>query len=99
MFHHFCVTVSFTGCGASLWPSATADFNAGFRMSIQFFKQILGSMCPHRFSWPHSGANGHDYQVCLICGVTYEYDWSTMRRTRLLTPPDEQSGAHGQPRA
>lgn len=44
---------------------------------------LLQKLCPHRFSWPHS-VHGQDYQVCLICGSTYEYDWQTMRRVRRL---------------
>ena len=67
-------------------------------MSMQFFQQLLGRFCPHRFSWPHSGAHGRDYQVCLICGAKYEYDWNTMKRTRQLRP--EQGGdIEGRPRA
>ena len=54
--------------------------------------QILRYLCPHRFSWPHSGIDGHDYQVCLLCGSAYEYDWTTMRRTgRLVLPSGAMS--------
>jgi hypothetical protein len=49
-------------------------------------KRLFGR-CAHQFSWPHSGENGMDYQVCLRCGVAYEYDCANMRRTeRVLTP-------------
>jgi hypothetical protein len=48
-------------------------------------KQISQWLCPHRFSWPHSGAHGQDYQVCLLCGVVYGYDMNNMRRTTRLT--------------
>lgn len=59
-------------------------------MPAQLLKQLFGRLCPHRFSWPHSGSNGQDYQVCLICGTVFAYDWSTMRRTgRLPNPPGE----------
>ena len=51
---------------------------------MAFLKQILQQLCRHRFSWPHSNVDGHDYQVCVICGTAYEYDWLTMRRTRRL---------------
>lgn len=51
-------------------------------MAVTFLKQILEKFCNHRFSWPHSGIDGRDYQVCLICGTIYEYDWAKMRRTR-----------------
>jgi hypothetical protein len=43
-------------------------------------KRLFGH-CAHRFSWPHSDENGTDYQVCVRCGVAYEYDWANMRRT------------------
>lgn len=44
-------------------------------------KHILRWLCPHRFSWPHSGVEGQDYQVCLLCGTAFEYDTSSMHRT------------------
>ena len=50
-------------------------------MAVTFLKQILEKFCNHRFSWPHSGIDGRDYQVCLICGTIYEYDWGKMCRT------------------
>jgi hypothetical protein len=45
---------------------------------------LMQMLCRHSFSWPHSGSDGQDYQVCVICGSAYEYDWRTMRRTRRL---------------
>jgi hypothetical protein len=53
------------------------------------FKRILSLLCPHRFSWPHSGTHGQDYQVCLICGTAFEYDTTTMRRTGRLVVPTQ----------
>ena len=53
-------------------------------MAAGFIKQLLEVFCRHRFSWPHSSVHGPDYQICLICGTTYEYDCVTMRRTRRL---------------
>ena len=53
-------------------------------MLTRFLKLISEKLCRHEFSWPHSGSHGHDYQVCVICGTVYEYDWVTMRRTRRL---------------
>jgi hypothetical protein len=50
-------------------------------MALTFLRRLIGKLCPHQFSWPHSGIHGRDYQVCLLCGVAYEYDWLTMRRT------------------
>jgi hypothetical protein len=62
-------------------------------MSAQFLKRLIGKLCPHRFSWPHSGLHGQDYQVCLICGTAFGYDWTTMRRTGpLALSPDAQTG-------
>lgn len=52
-------------------------------------RRFLERLCPHRFSWPHTGLHGQHYQVCLICGAAYEYDWSSMSRTgRLVEPID-----------
>lgn len=59
-------------------------------MAGQFLKQLFEKLCPHRFTWPHSGVHGQDYQVCLICGATYKYDWTTMRRTGRLAVPIEE---------
>lgn len=50
--------------------------------AAKFLKRILEVLCRHEFSWPHSGAQGHDYQVCVRCGAVYEYDWVAMHRTR-----------------
>jgi hypothetical protein len=71
----------------------------GAGMSTPFFNRILQACCRHQFSWPHTGVHGQDYQVCLLCGVAYEYDLTTMRRTRRLAPPEENgnqplSGRH-----
>jgi hypothetical protein len=43
---------------------------------------IMLGRCSHEFSWPRRGADGHFYQVCLLCAVEYSYDWTTMRRTQ-----------------
>ena len=53
-------------------------------MTVQLLKRILQKCCRHRFSWPHTGTHGQDYQVCLICGAAYEFDCSTMTRTGRL---------------
>jgi hypothetical protein len=52
---------------------------------MKFLQQFLRECCPHRFSWPRLTDNDQHYQVCLICGTAYQYDWKTMQRTdRLL---------------
>ena len=58
-------------------------------MAARFLKRILESLCPHQFSWPHSGVHGQDYQVCVLCGAAYAYDWTTMRRTGPMTLPTD----------
>jgi hypothetical protein len=57
-------------------------------MADTLLNVLLAKLCPHRFSWPHS-VHGQDYQVCLICGTTYEYDVRTMRRVRRLSLPPQ----------
>jgi hypothetical protein len=60
-------------------------------MTTPFLKRLLQKFCPHRFSWPHAGVHGQDYQICLVCGVAYEYDCTTMRQTgRLAATADER---------
>ncbi len=51
---------------------------------MNFLKKLLARGCAHRFSWPRIDDDGRHYQVCLICGTAYEYDWKMMRRTRRL---------------
>ncbi len=36
--------------------------------------------CSHQFSWPRRSPEGEYYQVCLLCGGEYSYDWNLMRR-------------------
>src|SRR3989449_2065331 len=36
--------------------------------------------CSHEFLWPRRAADGHYYQVCLLCSAKYKYDWKTMQR-------------------
>jgi hypothetical protein len=52
-------------------------------------------LCAHEFFWPRRTPDGHYYQVCLLCGAQYKYDWQSMRRlepidlkvrTLLMTP-------------
>jgi PilZ domain len=41
---------------------------------------LMLGRCSHEFSWPRRAADGHYYQVCLLCAAEYKYDWKTMRR-------------------
>jgi hypothetical protein len=45
----------------------------------------LGS-CSHEFSWPRRAADGHYYQVCLVCAAEYQYDWNQMKRVKRVEP-------------
>jgi hypothetical protein len=57
---------------------------------MKFFTGWFGRGCSHRFTWPRMDSHGRHYQICPLCGIAYEYDWSTMRRTdRLLTADTE----------
>jgi len=51
---------------------------------MTFLQGLLKRACSHRFAWPRLDAAGRHYQICLLCGTAYEYDWSAMRRTRRL---------------
>jgi len=48
---------------------------------MNLLKWLLGQGCEHRFTWPRSDDTGNHYQICLLCGTAYEYDWTMMRRT------------------
>jgi hypothetical protein len=52
---------------------------------MNLLKRFFGRGCPHRFTWPRIDPKGSHYQICLLCGTAYEYDWRMMQRTdRLL---------------
>jgi len=48
---------------------------------MTLWEQLLRRSCAHRFGWPRIDDDGRHYQICLICGDAYEYDWTTMCRT------------------
>jgi hypothetical protein len=54
--------------------------------------------CSHEFSWPRRAADGHYYQVCLLCAVEYKYDWSTMRRTERVALAEAEPASRRRPR-
>src|SRR5581483_1252903 len=51
--------------------------------------KLLGMLrlggCQHEFSWPRRWPDGDFYQVCLLCGEEYKYDWNSMRRMERIT--------------
>jgi hypothetical protein len=57
---------------------------------------LMLGRCSHEFSWPRRAADGHYYQVCLLCAAEYKYDWKTMRRIERVDPaPAETTGRRG----
>jgi hypothetical protein len=55
---------------------------------MSFFARLLGKECKHYFSWPRTDNDGRYYQICSRCGIAYEYDWVSMRRTDRLMMPE-----------
>ena len=54
--------------------------------------------CSHEFSWPRRAADGHYYQVCLLCAAEYKYDWATMRRTERIALSPAEPATRRRPR-
>ena len=54
-------------------------------MPQKFMDVLMLGRCSHEFSWPRRAADGHFYQVCLLCAAEYKYDWTTMRRTERVS--------------
>jgi PilZ domain len=52
---------------------------------------LMLGRCSHEFSWPRRAADGHYYQVCLLCAAEYKYDWKTMRRIERVNTAAEAS--------
>jgi|SRR5690348_12779083 len=50
-------------------------------MAQKILDVLMLGRCSHEFSWPRRAADGHYYQVCMLCAAEYKYDWKTMRRT------------------
>jgi len=57
---------------------------------MNFLNRLFGRGCAHQFTWPRIYTNGCHYQICLLCGTAYEYDWRMMRRTDRLLVVDAQ---------
>ena len=54
-------------------------------MASRFFDMLHLKGCAHEFSWPRRWPDGDFYQVCLVCGEEYKYDWNSMRRLERIT--------------
>jgi PilZ domain-containing protein len=59
---------------------------------------LMLGRCSHEFSWPRRAADGHYYQVCLLCAVEYKYDWATMRRTERVAQAGPEPSTRRRPR-
>jgi len=59
---------------------------------------LMLGRCSHEFSWPPRAADGHYYQVCLLCAVEYKYDWATMRRTERVAQAGPETTTRRRPR-
>ena len=64
-------------------------------MTPPLLARLSEMFCRHQFSWPHTGAHGQDYQVCLVCGTAYGFDCRTMRRTGRLPAAAIDGGTVG----
>src|SRR6059058_5054532 len=53
--------------------------------------------CSHEFLWPRRAADGHYYQVCLLCGAKYKYDWKSMQRMGRTDSDVGTNSASGSP--
>jgi hypothetical protein len=52
---------------------------------------LMLGRCSHEFSWPRRAADGHYYQVCLLCTAEYKYDWKAMKRIKRVDGASEAS--------
>src|SRR6059036_839008 len=64
----------------------------------QILDVLMLGRCSHEFSWPRRAAAEY-YQVCLLCGAEYKYDWKAMRRIErvehsMQEPTVARSGSH-----
>ena len=62
-------------------------------MAQKILDVLMLGRCSHEFSWPRRAADGHYYQVCLLCAAEYKYDWKTMRRIERVQPAQPESTA------
>ena len=60
-----------------------------------YWTVLMLGLCSHEFCWPRRAADGHYYQVCLLCGAKYEYDWKSMQRMERMDSELETTSASG----
>jgi hypothetical protein len=62
-------------------------------MPQKLLEVLMLGRCSHEFSWPRRAADSQYYQVCLLCGAEYHYDWTTMKRTERVSQEGTASTA------
>ncbi len=55
-------------------------------MGAKLLDAITSRLCSHQFAWPRRRPDGRYYQVCVLCGAEYMYDWNSMTRTGRIQP-------------
>jgi hypothetical protein len=63
------------------------------------FGSVLNRPCSHEFSWPLPRSKDGYYQVCVLCGDKYPYDWKTMTRGEKIAASAPQRSEAGAPKA
>jgi hypothetical protein len=79
-----------TGAAKIILPATSTAISGPKAADMRFLRRLLTRFCSHRFTWPRLDGNGSHYQICLLCGTAYEYDWQSMRRTNQLPTPEAQ---------
>lgn len=64
-------------------------------MASKLLNFLLLGRCGHQFSWPRRWPDGDYYQVCLLCGDEYKYDWKLMRRIEHVSERAPQHAREG----
>jgi hypothetical protein len=80
-----------------MYSSVRLSFQVTIKAQISM-PNLLSSLftraCSHQFAWPRRATDGILYQVCLICGDCFRYDWNTMSRgERIEVVPQSSSSS------
>src|SRR6202011_6334351 len=67
----------------------SGDRSGKTTMPQKLLDVLMLGRCSHEFSWPRRAADGHYYQVCLLCAAEYKYDWKTMKRIKRVPSATE----------
>lgn len=72
-------------------PQSTAQ-NGGPVPTNRILNLLALRSCSHQFSWPRRSSTGDYYQVCVLCGDEYGYDWDSMQRLGRKPPQSASKG-------